>query len=76
MLLSIGMKIAQAIPISKEGDIENAHNNRSVSLLPLLSKICEKTVHNQLHSYLHVDGRLSKLQSGNIKWYSTETSGN
>ena len=37
-------------------------------------KFAKKTVHNQPHSYLHVDGRLSKLQSGNIKWYSTETS--
>lgn len=67
-------KVAEVIPIPKEGDNEKANNNRPISLLPVLSKFCEKTVHNQLCSYLQVNGRLTKTQSGNKKLHSTETS--
>lgn len=60
------------IPIPKEGHNEKANNNRPISLLPILSKICEKTVHNQLCSYLKVKGRLTKLKA--LTLHSTETS--
>ena len=57
-----------------EGKNEKANNNRPISLPPVLSNICEKTVHDQLSSYLQVNGGLSKTQIGNKKKYSTETS--
>lgn len=62
------------ISIPKEDDNEKVNNIRPFSLPPVLSKICEKTVHDQLSSYLQVNGKLSKTQSGNKKKYSTETS--
>ena len=58
-------KLAEVIPILKEGDHEQVPNNRLISLLQILSKICEKAVLNQLSSYLHQHSILSPRQSGN-----------
>lgn len=46
----------------KQGDHEIANFNRPISLLPILSKVCERVAHNQLMGYLTSKGRLSKLQ--------------
>ena len=67
-------KIAEVTPIPKEGDHELANNNRPISLLPVLSKVCERVAHHQLTSYLTTNHRLSVHQSGNKTWHSTETS--
>lgn len=67
-------KLAEVTPLHKGGNHELANNNRPISLLPVLSKVCEKVVHNQFTSYLHLNDRLTKTQSGNKKWHSTETS--
>ena len=40
-------KIAEVIPLYKDGDPEIAQNNRPISLLFYLSKICDKVVLNQ-----------------------------
>ena len=55
----------------KEGDHEVANNNRPISLLPILSKVCERVAHNQLMEYLTSKGRLSTKQSGNKEKHST-----
>ena len=67
-------KTAVVTPIPKEGDQEQANNNRPISLTPVLSKVCERVVHNQLTSYLQSNDTLSKSQSGNKRWHSCETS--
>ena len=67
-------KIAEVTPIPKDGDHEQAINNRPISLLPVLSKVCERAAYNQLTSYLLEKERLTQHQSGNKKWHSTETS--
>ena len=67
-------KIAEVTPIPKEGDHELANNNRPISLLPVLSKVCERVALHQLTSYLTTNHRLSVHQSGNKTWHSTETS--
>ena len=67
-------KMAEITPIPKEGDHKQANNNRPISLLPTLSKVCEKVVLNQVVSYLDINKRLSTEQSGNKKYHSTETS--
>ena len=68
-------KISEVIPLLKEGDHEVANNNRPLSLLPAISKICERVALNQLTSYMNEKKCLSKHQSGNKKLHSCETLG-
>ena len=66
-------KLAEVVPIPKEGNYEIASNNRPISLLPILSKVCEKVALNQLTEYLNKYNLLSPCQSGNKRNHSTET---
>ncbi|CAB4008198.1 Hypothetical predicted protein [Paramuricea clavata] len=66
-------KIAEIIPLLKEGGHEVAANSRPLSMLKVLSKICEKVALNQFSDFLIRTDRLSSQQSGNKKYYSTET---
>ena len=66
-------KLAEVIPIRKDGDHEVASNNRPISLLAALSKVCDKVVLNQFTAYLTERKLLSNNQSGNRKNHSTET---
>ncbi len=66
-------KLAEVIPLHKEGDHEVASNNRPISLLATLSKICDKVVLSQFKEYLIKRNLLSKHQSGNRENHSTET---
>ena len=45
-------KIAKIAPIFKDGDKPDKSNHRPISLLPVLSRIFEKVVYNQLYKYL------------------------
>ena len=66
-------KIAEVVPIPKEGDTEQPANNRPISLLPILSKVNERLAHKQLMEFLTMENKLSIHQSGNRKGHSTET---
>jgi len=66
-------KIAEVTPILKDGDHEIPNNNRPISLLPVLSKVCERAAHDQLVSYLSTKQRLTTQHWGNKKRNSTET---
>ena len=66
-------KLAEVIPLLKDGDHEVASNNRPLSLLDVLSKVCEKIVLEQFNAFLVSNKRLSPHQSGNKKHHSTET---
>jgi hypothetical protein len=50
-----------------------ADNNRPISLLPVLSKVCERVALKQMNDYMESRKRLTKHQSGNRKLHSTET---
>jgi hypothetical protein len=67
-------KMSEVIPILKQGDHEEPDNNRPISLLPIISKVCERLALNQFIPYLELHERLSDKQSGNKKLHSTETS--
>ena len=66
-------KKSEVIPLVKEGDNEIPSNNCPISLLPALSKICERVALNQFTEYLTRCNRLTNHQSGNKKSHSTET---
>ena len=67
-------KTAEITPIPKQGNHELPNNNRPISPLPALSKVCERVTYKQFVTYLTTKGRLTTKQSGNKKWFSTETS--
>ena len=67
-------KTAEITPIPKQGNHELSNNNRAISLLPALSKVCERVAYNQFVTYLTTKERLTTKQSGDKKWFSTETS--
>ena len=48
-------------------------NYRPVSVLPLVSKLIERVVFNQLYGYLNDNNLLTESQSGFRPMFSTET---
>ncbi|KAI8484793.1 hypothetical protein Bbelb_373900 [Branchiostoma belcheri] len=66
-------KMAKVMPIHKKGDRTMPSNYRPVSILPGISKILERAVHNQLYTYFNQHQLLSQCQSGFRKRHSCET---
>ena len=64
-------KIAKIAPIFKDGDKTNKSNHRPISLLPVLSRMFEKVVYNQLYKYLKENCFLLCNQSGFRARHST-----
>jgi hypothetical protein len=67
-------KLAEVIPLLKEGDREVAFNNRPLSVLAIASKICEKmALIKPINLFFTKNESISTHQSGNKKSHSTET---
>ena len=65
------LKVANIIPIHKNGDKLNCKNYRPISLLSNISKIFEKMMHIRLTSFLNKNKVLSSFQFGFRKKHST-----
>ena len=65
-------KIAKVKPLFKKGSRLDPKNYRPVSLLPVLSKIFERVVHDQTQRYMEENSLLYKFQSGFRKHHSTD----
>ena len=57
-------KVVKLKPIFKKGKNVDPSNYRPISLLPLISKIIEKVVHDQTHEFLSDNKILYNYQSG------------
>ena len=66
-------KRAKVFPLYKHSDRTSAQNYRPISVLPAISKICERVIYDQLYCYLNSNGLLSKHQSGFRSLHSTVT---
>ena len=66
-------KHALVVPILKTGDVDDPNNFRPLSLLPVISKILEKVVTNQLMYFLESSKLLSNTQHGFRPRLSTQT---
>ena len=66
-------KIAKLKPLFKKGSKTNPLSYRPVSLLPLISKITEKLIHEQTSSFLSNNEILYNYQSGFRKNHSTDS---
>ena len=60
-------------PIFKDGVKSDKSNYRPISVLPVISRLFEKLVFNQLYRYLDNNGLLSTDQSGFRRLHSTVT---
>ena len=66
-------KIAKIKPIYKKGSKLEAVNYRPISLLPLISKVFEKVIHDQLQVYMNNFNLIYKFQSGFRPNFSTDS---
>jgi len=66
------MKQAKVIPLYKKDEDYLIKNYRPVSILPALSKVAERIMHNQLHNYFHNSNLYYNSQYGFRKHHSTE----
>ena len=66
-------KVARITPIFKDGDNTVQSNYRPISVLPVISKLFEKLVFNQLYHYMNENGLFTSDQSGFLRQYSTQT---
>ena len=65
-------KTAKVVPLHKSGPSDTFGNYRPISILPIVSKIIEKIVHNRLIAFLNKHDLLSKSQFGFRAKRSTE----
>ena len=65
-------KQAKVVPLFKSGNKDDLDNYRPISILSILSKILEKAVFHQLHSYRSKNSLLSPYQSGFRASHSTQ----
>ncbi|CAB4026455.1 RNA-directed DNA polymerase from mobile element jockey, partial [Paramuricea clavata] len=74
-------KLAKVIPVFKKGQPENMDNYRLISVLPTVSKLLEKAVHEQLYTrFLTTNHLLNPYQCGfpavqqcNVLMYADDT---
>ena len=64
-------KSAKLKPIYKKGSLTEASNYGPISLLPLISKVIEKVIHDQTSTFLNSRNLLYNYQSGFCKKHST-----
>ena len=64
-------KNARVTPIYKDGNRQIVGNYRPISVLPIISKIFEKEIFQQLYKYMNENNLISKFQSGFRPGYST-----
>ncbi len=66
-------KIASVTPIYKSGSHDDPNNYRPISLLPIISKITERIVHDQVYAFLRSNRFFNEAQSGFRKGHSAIT---
>ena len=66
-------KNARICPVFKRGDTTNPSNYRPISILPVISKIIERAVFDQIYPFLSENNMIYKYQSGFRPQHSTLT---
>ena len=66
------LKIAKVIPLHKSGNKALPDNYRPISVLPVLSKILDRVIYEQIADYLENDKMLTSCQFSFRRRYNTE----
>ena len=67
------MENRKVFPLFKEGSRNEVTNYRPISVLPVLEKILERVVHDQLYSFFTANSLFNSSQSGFRQGHSTTT---
>ena len=67
------LKKARVLPVFKSGDSDIPENYRPISILPILSKIFERHIADQMQEYFKLTDIIYKYQSGFRKYHSCST---
>ena len=67
-------KVAMVAPIYKDGPTDDRSNYRPISVLPVVARLVEKLIYEQLYSYLNENNLLFSGQSGFRSRHSVLTS--
>ena len=67
------MEIGSSIAYLQKGKKDHPNNYRPISVIPVVAKIFEKFVHEQLYNYLNDNDLLANCQSGFVSLHSTLT---
>jgi hypothetical protein len=57
-------KTVNVIPLYKDGERDNVTNYRPISILPVVSKIFERHVHNHLYAYMTANDLIKYIVAG------------
>ena len=66
-------KCSKVIPLFKQGERFDLNNYRPISVTPIIAKVLERIVYNQLYGYLTMNNLISSQQSGFRSLHSTVT---
>jgi endonuclease/exonuclease/phosphatase family metal-dependent hydrolase/ABC-type dipeptide/oligopeptide/nickel transport system ATPase component len=66
------LKVAKVIPFHKKDEIYKVENYRPISLLPSVSKVFERVIHDQLFQYFNFQKHFYSSQYGFRQQHSTE----
>ena len=71
-IFPFAFKLSKVIPLFKKGDSSLLFNYRPISLLPTISKVFERVIHDQMYKYFNQFNLLAEQQYGFRKQHSTE----
>ena len=71
-IFSDAFKLSKFIPLFKKGDFSPLVNYRPISLLPIISKVFERVIHDQMYEYFDQFNLLVEQQYRFRKQHSTE----
>ena len=66
-------KCAKVIPLFKQGDHSDMNNHRPISIIPVVAKVFERIIYDQIYDYLTVNDIITSYQSGFRSLHSTVT---
>ena len=66
-------KCAKVIPLFKEGNHSDLNNYRPISIVPIVAKVFERIIYDQVYGYLAENNLISSQQSGFRSLHSTVT---
>ena len=66
-------KLLKVVPLFKQGNRSDLNNYRPISVIPVVAKVFERIIYDQLYNHLTIHKLISRHQSGFRRLHSTIT---